>query len=1014
MFRTPLVVVIAAACLLAAGCGGGGSEEVPQLNLSPAEPLPVSPAPPPPVTPTPPPGVEETSPPLRVWWLRELDAYGEETSLADNLAEGGVYTGVDETRIAGGVPIVPTGYDANADVEVFSNESGKTYWVSAEAPLGSTSALGASAFGGLAQLFQVHEYRKGSDDATLQLVISALDLQVIDYSDRFTHPGVCPWIPLGTLDHPRCFDQVSALVEMDVLVQDLGRKGETCPQDPGSSSCRIVDWHAGAAQIAGYNSRWTWAPGFVSSFRTRNGTSPPSSRIAKPIFRSTDFSSSLGFVPDIITAGQDGRLTLARDVIVNIDLSQIPTEHEFNVLVFVRARAHNRQAREAYARAMLRDPVRTSGVQAITTGLVELQPSKTPPAVGTPALPACHDPVGQSYSGGGSVQFSSDGYTVPEFELGYETIFLERVGGTAGTQIVTVNSMDGTAVAGSEYDSFRQDIVFHDGDDVRRAIQVPTRNDSRANGDSSLTLQLSAQDNCGRIGARRSAVVTIVDDDQRPGSGGGTPPARVTVGGEVTGLVGTGLVLEDRANFVDVAVPANGTYVFARDYPSGSAYDVHVRTNPANPAQVCTVSNGAGTSAGTSITNVNVSCATPAPVGSLDPTFGTAGKATSSLVGGADQIELQSDGRIVALSGTILSRYLPDGSVDTGFGNAGRVTVSFADAPSILVNSFTLQPDDRILVTGSIRRTAVDQDIAVARYLADGSVDTGFGTAGTAVLVNADNFEQGAKALVQTDGRIVVAANWDVPPAGQRSHNDFAVMRFNADGSVDTAFGTGGRTTVNVAGRTDIVTAAVLQSDGRIVLAGRVADGGGANPDLGMVRFDADGSVDTTFASNGVLRRDISGRGEWDEPEGIVVQPDGRLVVVLQSRFDPTVPYPFSLARFEPTGALDTTFGTNGVVITPIGTGNALTREVALQGDGRIVVVGQVASATVNDFGIARYLANGSLDAGFDDDGILLLDFFAANDAATDVAIQRDRRIVVAGTALNGSAFGLAMVRVMP
>ncbi len=875
-------------------------------------------------------------------------------------------------------------------------------------------ALDTSAFGSAANLVQQHAYRKENSSATLQFVISAVDLQVIDFSDRFTHPGVCPWIPLGTLDHPRCFDQVSAMVDMDLIVVNFGVEGQECPRDP-NGGCQIIAWYAGSSQIAGYNSRWTWAPAFVASVRAEDGTIISDRQAAKPIFRSTDFSSSLGFIPDIITGGQDARLTLARDVVLNVDLSNVADGSEIMVKVKVRALAHNRQAREAYARAMLRDPVRTGGVEARTTGLKELAPRTVLPTVGEPTLPECASAEGQALSSGGSVQFAAPTYSIPEFDLGYAQVFVERVGSAIGTQIVTVSSRDGTAMAGSQYDALRKDIVFYDGDNVPRAITIPIRNDARATGDSALTLELSAAPHCGRIGNVSSTVVTIVDDDQRPDSGGvGQPPVRVTVGGEVTGLVGSGLVLEDRANFIDVAVATNGTYVFDRGYPSGAAYDVRIKSNPNNPAQICTVSNGAGTSTGVSITNVNVSCTTLAPVGSLDPTFGAAGKVTSTTLGAAEQIELQSDGKIVALLGTVLRRFLPDGSPDSSFGVGGSVTVSFGSGGSTRVNSITVQPDGKILATGGIKRTAVDDDFAVARYTADGAIDSGFGVGGIAVIANPDNFEQATQALVQSDGRIVVAGNWDVPPPGQRNFNDFAVVRLTADGSLDPTFGTKGLTTVNIGGRADILKAAALQSDGRIVVTGRVAENGGANPDIGLARFNPDGTLDTSFGTNGIVRRDLSGVGEWDEPYDIVVQADGRIVMALQSKFDSTVPYPFSLARFEVNGTLDTTFGTQGIASTAIGSGNALARALSLQADGKLVVAGQVGSATVNDFGIVRYLTNGALDTSFDGDGILLIDFFAANDSAADVAIQSDGKIVVAGAALNGGGFRLAMVRVIP
>jgi uncharacterized delta-60 repeat protein len=1003
-FTRPALLVLAAALTLCA-CGGEEVSEEPIAISEPAAPLPAtSPVQPPAPPPTQP--ITEIGAPTRLWSLEARNAFDKSRILATGTSE----SAVDIDSIAGGVVIVPAGFDRDANVEAFSSASGKTYWVSAEAPHGAADQPDTTNFGATSLLIQAHWYRKETASAKLELVVSAVDLQVIDHSDWRTHPNVCPWVPSGTLDHPRCFDQVSATVEMDVLVLDDGVDGGPCRTEQDGRTCKVLDWYSGASQITGYNSRWLWNPAYLGSLRKGMDN-----LTAKPIFRPNQFSSSVGFVPDIITTGQDGRLTLAQDSVLQLDLSSVPERGQVAVVVIVRALAHDRQAREAYARAMLRDPVRIGGVVVNSTGLSELKPPTTIPAAGTASLPECAAPVGEAYpSTGGVVQFGSPSYLVAEFEQTYATIFVERAGSSQGTHIVTVSSTDGTARAGSEYEAFRQTIVFHDGDDVPRAIRIPVNQDARATGDTQLTLSLSAQGNCGRIGNVESTLVTIVDDDQRPAGGGLTPPTPATLGGTVSGLAGSGLVLQERINLLDLPITHDGSFVFNREYPANAAYDVVVRTNPSNPTQICRITNGTGTSAGTPITNVAVTCETPAPAGALDPTFGSAGKAVDAVRGAADQIAVLADGKILARFSSVLTRYLSDGALDTSFGANGALSVVFDSATATRVNSFTVQPDGKILVTGAFVRTSLDNDIAVARFNADGSPDTTFGAGGKTYVVRSGSFEQGVVSLVQSDGRIVVASNADVPPPGLFGYSDFGVLRLNANGSVDTAFGTAdGRTVVDIGGRTDIVTAAVLQPDDRVIVTGRVASSGGENPDIGIARFNADGTLDTTFGTSGKVRLDVDGSGEWDEPTAMALQTDARILIAMQSK-QTGVAYPFSVARFEPNGSLDATFGTAGVARTPIGSGNALSNGVAIQSDGKIVLVGQVPSATVNDFGVVRYLPNGAIDTSFDGDGILTVDFFADLDAANDVAIQPNGRIVVGGTARNGTALSLTLIRVLP
>jgi uncharacterized delta-60 repeat protein len=121
-----------------------------------------------------------------------------------------------------------------------------------------------------------------------------------------------------------------------------------------------------------------------------------------------------------------------------------------------------------------------------------------------------------------------------------------------------------------------------------------------------------------------------------------------------------------------------------------------------------------------------------------------------------------------------------------------------------------------------------------------------------------------------------------------------------------------------------------------------------------------------------------------------------------------------TLARFGSDGAIDTAFGTQGVVTTAFGAGEDFARGISLQPGGRIVVVGQSSGATVSDFDIARYLADGTLDASFGDGGRLAVDFFGATDGEECVATQADGRLVVAGLATNGSSTGLGLVRQVP
>ena len=268
-----------------------------------------------------------------------------------------------------------------------------------------------------------------------------------------------------------------------------------------------------------------------------------------------------------------------------------------------------------------------------------------------------------------------------------------------------------------------------------------------------------------------------------------------------------------------------------------------------------------------------------------------------------------------------------------------------------------VQPDGRIVVAGYTGpRFGSPTDFAVARYLADGTPDPTFGTAGVVVTDWHGSTDRAYAVLIQSDGRIVVAGHAGTPTVSGPD-NDFAVARYTASGALDASFGDGGKAETGVAGLADFAYAAALQPDGSIVLAGRAGTTGGADPDVGLVRYLADGTLDPTFGRAGVVLIDVSG-GSWDEASDVAIAGDGGILVAVQAVAGTT--FDFALARFRSDGAVDTGFGTQGVVTTGFGAGDDFARGMSLQPDGRIVVVGQSSSATVSDFGIARYLADGT------------------------------------------------------
>ncbi|MDQ3573320.1 MAG: endonuclease/exonuclease/phosphatase family protein [Actinomycetota bacterium] len=277
-------------------------------------------------------------------------------------------------------------------------------------------------------------------------------------------------------------------------------------------------------------------------------------------------------------------------------------------------------------------------------------------------------------------------------------------------------------------------------------------------------------------------------------------------------------------------------------------------------------------------------------------------------------------------------------------------------------------------------------DFAVARYNPDGSLDTTFGGDGLVTTDYSGAGDAGNAVAIQADGRIVVAGS-----ASRGGDNwDFAVARYNPDGSLDTTFGGDGLVTTDYSGAGDTGNAVAIQADGRIVVAGS-ANRGGANWDFAVARYNPDGSLDISLGFYGLVTTDF---GVTEFGEAVAIQADGRIVVA-GSAIRTNGYRDFAVARYHPDGSLDTTLGSDGMVTTDFGANSDGGQAVAIQADGKIVVAGSASSNTGSfDFAVARYHPDGSLDTSFGGDGLVTTVGVGFGQA---VAIQADGRIVVAG-----------------
>ena len=335
----------------------------------------------------------------------------------------------------------------------------------------------------------------------------------------------------------------------------------------------------------------------------------------------------------------------------------------------------------------------------------------------------------------------------------------------------------------------------------------------------------------------------------------------------------------------------------------------------------------------------------PASTGYLDPSFGTGGVVITGG-GGAGAMVIQPDGGILVSGGPGFLRFESDGTPDVTFGTAGAATAG-------VTGPIALQDDGKIVSAAGI---TFDGGyccvLAVARYDADGSVDSSFGTGGR-FTTSSLGLVGTAAVLVQPDGKIVVVGSAYSP-----LYAGWVIVRLDSSGNLDESFGTAGMVKRSFGGYADSPGGAVLMPDGKILVAGHGGPSG-----LILARFEDDGSLDTTFGTGGTV---FSNLGPSGNVGGLAIQADGKIVVA------GTGGEQIAVARFDADGSPDTCFGTNGAARAWVA-GENIESAFGLAIDPRtqkIVLAGRAFRDYKSLFTLVRFYGNGVLDLSFGTNGV--------------------------------------------
>jgi uncharacterized delta-60 repeat protein len=377
-----------------------------------------------------------------------------------------------------------------------------------------------------------------------------------------------------------------------------------------------------------------------------------------------------------------------------------------------------------------------------------------------------------------------------------------------------------------------------------------------------------------------------------------------------------------------------------------------------------------------------------------------------------------------------LIRYNANGSLDTSFGTQGIVSTVVGSAPRNIINSLALQNDGKIVAVG-FNQTS---NFVVARYTASGQLDSTFGTNGivqTKVVVSgvSSSYSHATAVVIQGAGsseKIYVGGDaWFYIKNGKNNVlcGDFALVRYNANGSLDTSFGTGGiAITPNIGGNSiNNFPVLALQPDGKVVLAGPTHDA--APSAMAAVRYTTSGRIDSAsndavspFGTNGSGIVTLTANSANVGAYGVLIQSGGDVVLSGYS-VDVNGAEQQTLARLTPGGALDTTFGSSGYVITP---SMIHSHNIVQAANGDLVTAGTVGSKlwdASDDFVVAAFLpTTGALDTTFGTNGVATAPVTDGEDVGEVVAIQPDGKIVAGGFSYSAttSVYSVAVARFVP
>ena len=379
--------------------------------------------------------------------------------------------------------------------------------------------------------------------------------------------------------------------------------------------------------------------------------------------------------------------------------------------------------------------------------------------------------------------------------------------------------------------------------------------------------------------------------------------------------------------------------------------------------------------------------------GDLFTDFGTNGKVNTNI-GQADFIvksqAIQSDGKIVMVGNVennstfecFILRLNPDGSLDTSFNTSGRIIFSEMETSAKIL----IQNDGKIIVGGT-----TNFDVVLMRYNTNGTLDTSFGVDGIVSNSSETTSRSLQDFVIQADGKFLVLSDFN------SGSQDYRVLRYNSNGTPDTAFGNNGSLTTDI-GNVEFSKQILLQSDGKFIVGGTTFSSTNSSTSVFLARYNANGTLDTNFNTNGKKVFSYSGLNEF---YNVDVQTDGKIVFVFSS-YESSIPK-LTVIKLNSNSTFDTTFGTNGIskITVPNNFGNG-SKKFRIQNDGKFFILSatyqMVNNSSNNNLLLVRLNANATFDTTFNSSGFQEFSFFANGDVGGDFSFIGNQVLVSGNT----------------